>query len=298
MYDGILYCNAQQGMYESYCIESQLRVNGGDWLDAYTANPDWIFSDTRATYVPGYDLKETDLVELRVRLTCEPLGLVSPWSNVLGSKPTFQAHAWATAELEEAYALGLIPDSLKDADLTKPITRAEFAAVSVKVYEALTGVKAEPVAQNPFTDCSDPEVLKALNVGITNGTNKEGTTFSPNVLLNREQAATMLARVYKKVVFDGWTLETDSAYNDQFRALFTMPDLFPDDAKISGWAKDSVYFMAANGIINGKADKNDGGVLKFFPKVVTDAEKALGYAQATREAALLIAVRMVKNLGE
>jgi len=29
---------------------------------------------------------------------------------------------------------------------------------------------------------------------------------------------------------------------------------------------------------------------------VTDAEKAVGYAQATREQALAIAVRMVKNL--
>ncbi|NLX77289.1 MAG: hypothetical protein GXZ01_08000 [Clostridiaceae bacterium] len=36
-----------------------------------------------------------------------------------------------------------------------------------------------------------------LNIGVTNGTSE--TTFSPKMLLNREQAATMLNRVYKKV---------------------------------------------------------------------------------------------------
>ena len=48
----------------------------------------------------------------------------------------------------------------------------------------------------PDADCNDHEVLKAFNVGLTVGTSS--TTFSPNMLLNREQAATMLTRVYKK----------------------------------------------------------------------------------------------------
>ncbi|MCR4771588.1 MAG: S-layer homology domain-containing protein [Oscillospiraceae bacterium] len=199
------------------------------------------------------------------------------------------ASSWATAELEEADALGLIPDCLRGGDLTQPITRAEFAAVSVKVYEALSGTKAEPAAVNPFTDTSDEEVLKAFNVGVTNG--MSDTTFEPDTLLNRQTAATMLTRVYKKTALDGWTLETDGSYNEQFKGMFTQPESFADDADISGWAKDSVYFMAANGIINGV------GGNKFAPRAVTSAEEAAGYARATREQALLIAARMVKNLG-
>ena len=214
----------------------------------------------------------------------------SDWSNeiVLNEKTDFTAHDWAQSELAEAAALGLIPDSLKGADLTKPITRAEFAAVSVKVYEALTGTKAQPAGTNPFTDTKDAEVLKALQVGVTNGIS--ATTFEPNTLLNREQAATMLTRVYKKTAIDGWTLETDSSFNEQFKTMFTAPAPFADDAKISDWAKDSVYFMNANGIINGVGNNN------FAPKATTPAEQAAGYAQATREAALLIATRMAKNL--
>ena len=211
-------------------------------------------------------------------------GATAAWEN---------AHGWAEAELNTANQMGLIPDCLIGQDLTQPITRAEFAAVSVKVFEALTGTKAEAAAVNPFTDTADAEVLKALNVGITDGVSD--TTFAPDTLLNREQMATMLTRVYKKVVLSGWTLGTDGEFNEQFRGMFTMPALFADDGNISSWAKDSVYFMAANGIIEG-IDETDAGAV-FGPKAVTESEKAVGYAQATREQALLLAVRTVKNLG-
>ena len=192
--------------------------------------------------------------------------------------------AWASAELAKADALGLIPESLVDADLTQSITRAEFAAISVKAYEALANGAAIPAVNNPFTDTSDVEVLMAYNIGAVNGTS--ATTFDPNALLNREQAAAMLTRVFKKVSLAGWTLATDS----QFTLPYEKPALFADDADISEWAKDSVYFMVANGIINGVGNN------KFAPKNVTSADEANGYANATREQALIIAVRMVENL--
>ena len=239
VYDGILYCTAQEGMYDSYRIRAQLRVNGGEWQDSHTANEVWIFSDTRATYVPDYELKETDRVELRVRLENEQLSLTSDWSNVLSNKPSFVAHAWAEAELEDAAAQGLIPDCLQGADLTKPITRAEFAAVSVKLYEAMSGLAAEPAPADTFSDTKDPEVLKAYALGVTNGTDTVKKTFTPDALINREQTAAMLTRVYKKLRLEGWTLETDASYSEAFRAMFTMPALFSDDAQISAWAKDS-----------------------------------------------------------
>ncbi len=201
-----------------------------------------------------------------------------------------QASAWAQEELALADSYGLIPDALLSSDLTKPITRAEFAAVSVRVYEALTGTHVEFDGTNPFADCADPEVLKAYFIGSVTGTSS--TTFEPDALLNREQAATMLTRVFKKVTFDGWTVKQDSAFTDAFRALFTMPEPFADDDKISSWARDSVYFMNANGIIKGVG----GGM--FAPQNTTDAEVAVGYANATREQALIIAARMVNTLGK
>ena len=197
---------------------------------------------------------------------------------------TGEASEWAKDELARADELGLIPETLEGADLTSDITRAEFAAVAVKVYEALANGEAIPAVINPFTDTSDIEILKAYNIGAVNGTS--ATTYSPNDLLNREQAATMLTRVFKKVSIPGWTLATDS----QFALAYEKPTAFADDADISDWAKDSVYFMAANGIINGLGNN------KFAPKNVTSADEANGYANATREQALIIAMRMVENL--
>ncbi len=48
--------------------------------------------------------------------------------------------------------------------------------------------------------------------------------------------------------------------------------------------------MVANGIINGVGEN------QFAPKNVTSEEEATGYANATREQALIIAMRMVENL--
>ena len=193
----------------------------------------------------------------------EPYGGLRPaiWVSIKQSS-LGNTSDWAKAEIEKADELGLIPDSLKGQDLTKPITRAEFAAVGVKAYEALSGVATIPAVNNPFTDTKDIEVLKAYNVGITTGTS--ATTFDPNTLLDREQAATMLTRVFKKVSLAGWTIQTDS----QFALSYTKPTPFADDNNISDWAKDSVYFMAANGIINGTGNN------MFSPRATTPAEQA------------------------
>ena len=215
----------------------------------------------------------------------EPLGGLRPamWVNIKASD-LGNTSDWAKSEIEKADALGLIPDVLKGQDLTKPITRAEFAAVSVKTYEALSGTAAIPAVNNPFVDTADVEVLKAFNVGITAGIS--ATEFEPDTLLNREQAATMLTRVFKKVSLAGWTIQTDG----EFTLPYDMPVPFADDNSISDWAKDSVYFMAANEIIRGTENNN------FSPRAVTPAEQAENYASATREQALAIAVRMVENL--
>ena len=214
----------------------------------------------------------------------------SPWSEVftVGStvvQDVFEASDWAQAELAVARSLGIIPDSLASVDLRENITREEFAAVSVKAYEAMANDGLTAVyTENPFIDTANEDVLKAYALGITTGVS--ATEFDPTALLNREQAATMLTRVFKKVTMPGWTISADTNY----MLTYDKPAAFADDANISGWAKDSVYFMAANGIINGIGDN------RFAPQNTTPEEEAAGYANATREQAIIIATRMVKNL--
>ncbi len=193
-----------------------------------------------------------------------------------------QASAWATENLQKASDMGLIPDVLMTADLTKSITRAEFAAVCVKTYENLSGLKAIPAVVNPFKDTADVEVLKAYNTGLMAGVSAD--KFDPDKILNREQAATALTNVFKRVAIPNWQSGVSYTLN------FTMPAKFSDDDKISSWAKDPVYFMVSNGIISGMGNNT------FAPRNTTTAQEAQHYADATREQALVIAVKMVENL--
>ncbi len=183
---------------------------------------------------------------------------------ILNEKADFKASEWAVKELNEAKELELIPEMLKVADLTQPITRLEFAAVSVRAYEVLADTYAfAGTAPNPFKDTENEEVLKAYNLGITKGTSD--TEFSPNALITREQMATMMARVLNKI----GTNTTIEGPKEKFN----------DHTDISDYALESVYFMSANEIIKGMGDNT------FSPK-----------GTATREQAIIIATRMVKNL--
>ncbi len=278
-------------MGDDLYLHTEVSIGGGEWKNVQLQNRAVSDGEIRAFLTTAENVVTEDTyVQLRTRYEYHDgngaLIVSSDWSNVIqfGAPAWGNASEWATAELARADELGLIPETLEAADLTADITRAEFAAVAVKVYEALANGKAIPAVINPFTDTNDVEILKAYNIGAVNGTS--ATTYSPNDLLNREQAAAMLTRVFKKVSIPNWTLATDS----QFTLPYEKPALFADDADISDWAKDSVYFMVANGIINGVGNN------KFAPKNITSEEEATGYANATREQALIIAVRMVENL--
>ena len=253
----------------------------------------WIHVGDAAGSISGVDMNgkvPADGKYKYVRLTdlCTVKGGTWPGADidaVAGINVTpYNNSGWADPEIEKAFNYGLIPDEFFGLDLTKPITRREFAAVAVKLYEKLSGEQAAPISPNPFSDTGDAEVLKAFNLGITNGTST--TKFSPDNLLSREEAATMLTRTIKAAYIAGWTLATDADYT----LNFTMPAKFPDDANISGWAYQSVYFMAANGIIKGMGNGN------FAPRNITTAEVASGYANNSREQALAISVRSVDNL--
>ncbi len=198
----------------------------------------------------------------------------SPWSNELSNKNESyykDASAWAVTELDKANEAGLIPAILQGADMTKPITREEFAELALVLYEKTSGISAQPVEVNPFTDTVNPQILKALNIGVTQGTS--ATTFSPKVLINREQCATMLFRTIKAIAPSGdYSIEG-------------LKD-FPDQKNISEYAVQPTKYMSKLGIIKGDASTGN-----FMPKATTNAEKATGYGMATREAAILMSVR-------
>lgn len=102
---------------------------------------------------------------------------------------------WAVERVESAIRLELMPECLEGQDLRAEMTRAEFAALTVKLYEAMSGKLAEVPKQNPFRDTQDPEVLKAYGLGFVTGLTED--TFGGEEPVTREQAAVMLTAVYQ-----------------------------------------------------------------------------------------------------
>lgn len=206
--------------------------------------------------------------------------IYSGYSNVvqIGSPAYWStASTWARPELQKAVDAGLIPDILKGADMTKPITREEFAELSVLLYEQVTEKASEPVSPNPFKDTTNTQILKAYMLGITSGTST--TTFEPKILINREQCAAMLFRAIKAI-------KPDSNYS-----IEGVKD-FPDQKHISSWAVEATKYMSKIGIISGDSNGN------FMPKSTTTAQQAASYGMATREQAIALSLRTYEKFGE
>lgn len=201
--------------------------------------------------------------------------VVSNYSNIatVGNTAYYSgASDWATAELDKAVKYGLITSSIRD-KMSEPITREEFAELAVLLYQKTTEKTAQPESPNPFTDTSNPEVLKAYKLGIVTGVGNN--KFDPKALTNREQVATMLSRAIRVMVPDA-DFSTEGAPS------------FSDEKDISDWALEHVKYMSKIGVIKGSEGK-------FMPKAVTTAEIASGYATTTCEQATLMAVRIYEK---
>ncbi len=172
-----------------------------------------------------------------------------------------QVSDWAKEQVNRAVENGLVPDSLGN-DYRVSITRAEFAATAVKLYEAMSGQKSPAAGESPFTDTSDTAVIQAQALGIVSGVG-DGK-FAPDALVTREQAAAMLSRVYTRL---GGNIPE------------VADTTFADNDKVSGWARDAVAFMADKGIVSGVGNN------QFSPQ-----------GNASIEQALVIALRIFDNL--
>jgi alpha-tubulin suppressor-like RCC1 family protein len=149
-------------------------------------------------------------------------------ASVPGDKPS----SWAQAGVDRAVAAKIVPASLQS-KYTAEITRAEFCALAVALYEAHTGTVI--TERKTFTDTTDINVEKAAGLGIVSGSNAEGTTYSPNQTFNREMAAAILNNLLNVLGVE----IPDSAPS------------FADSAGISAWARAAVGKVQKAGLMSG-----------------------------------------------
>ena len=124
------------------------------------------------------------------------------------------------------------------------ITRVDFCELAVNLYSKMSSVP-ENIPDADFSDCEDENVAVAAALGIVTG--YEDGTFRPYAFITREEAATMLDRLYKSL---GGTETAESSRQ------------YADDAQFGDWSRDSIYTMQNIGIMKGEENNEfhpDGG---------------------------------------
>ena len=166
--------------------------------------------------------------------------------------PETKINDWAVPDVGRAARLGLLTDTL-GTDYTRDITRLQFSELVVNCVEKATGDTIDGSSVK-FTDTTSIAAQKSAVVGIVKGTG-DGTSFSPNRLITREEVATMLYRA----------IQYTNPNNNLDTASLTK---FSDNAQVSNWAKDAMSSMVGCGIINGTSDNT------IAPKANVSIEQA------------------------
>lgn len=180
---------------------------------------------------------------------------------------TTGADSWAVNWLEQADALGLLSDRNR-ANFTANITRLQFADLSVKLAEQLTGKEIAPAPADTFSDTAESVILKAKAAGIASGyTTNTGFEFRPNNPITRQEICVMLANTVAYV-------EQRSGSADLNRSE-TLTGAFPDAADIADWAMKPVALMCNNGIMSGRTQ---GSSTLLTPLAHTSLQEAVTLA--------------------
>ena len=156
---------------------------------------------------------------------------------VLSNAIIVYAHpsSWAKEEINKAIDLNLVPNKLQK-EYSSPITRAEFCALAVELYERISG--EEIIERKNFIDSEDINVRKIGGLNIIKGVG--GGKFNPEGLLTREQAAVIISNLSESI---GYPLENGD-------------HVFKDEKDISSWAIKEVKDVKASNIMQGVNDNN------------------------------------------
>ena len=149
------------------------------------------------------------------------------------------ADNWAKPAVESMEKANLIPGALKDdADLTKNVSREEFAELITTYYNAVSKQTSIPSpSESKFNDTKNPLIVMANKLGIVGG--YPDGSFKPYNNITRQEIAVMANQAEKQLTNIGQTKNVDK---------------FTDKAKIADWAKESVGSLSNAGGIGGYPD--------------------------------------------
>ena len=161
---------------------------------------------------------------------------IIPLVALASPTPPIHGSPWAQDYVSRAIEEGLVPENLQR-DYTQPITRAEFSALAVRLYEI---VKSEITGRVTFADTNDVNVEKMAYLEVVNGVGDN--RFNPNGTLTRQQAAVMLTRL------------ADVMWHPFPSGMLRQRTVFNDMDSVATWAVEGVTRAHAAGIMGGVGD--------------------------------------------
>ncbi len=161
---------------------------------------------------------------------------------------------WAILEVMEMESKGMIPDCLSNSNMSVAISRAQMCSIAVLAYKKATGTNPQPSGKNHFTDCTNPDVNLAYELGIVNGYGNG--KFGPKDTLPREQFFKIMANFMAVMKYP----RTDSSSVSLAK--------YADGSSVDSWARAATRLMIYIGAVRG-----DGNRLN--PNQATTIEEAV-----------------------
>lgn len=237
----------QKGAYLYNQLDISLKTSG----EAYKTNPVIFFRGETKEFdvIPmDYNLAVSQAADIITNMNLpdlvwdilpDELHKTSGNQNPIELATNATTSSWAKDTINQAAQQGFIPANTLGVDYTRNITRAQFAAIAVQVYEQITG----DIIAYPSADFKDSKgniaVAKAYTLGILTGYNNSRdqaeVNIGPNDMITREQAAVMLVRLAERL---DWTPPLAGG-------------ALPFEEKIEGWASYGVSVAYRYGIMNG-----------------------------------------------
>ena len=155
---------------------------------------------------------------------------------------------WAKGYIDKGEKVGITNTDLKWQEY---ITREQYCELLYNTITVLKNPNWSLYTENPFLDTENYKVIALKNYGVVEGISK--TEFFPEGLLTREEAATLLCRVYEK-------------YNDKTEIVFCE---YADEDLISCWSFEDICKITELGIMEGVGDN------KFAPQENYTIEQAI-----------------------
>lgn len=203
------------------------------------------------------------------RLCAAALAAASLTALTPGAAALSGVSGWALGEVGKAEAAGLAPTTFGALSARENITRAEFCAVSLRLFESSTGRVAELTNDRPFTDTSDPQVTAASVLGLVSG--RGDGIFDPDASVTRQELCVMLGNVMRTIGAGSGSAAASLAQ-------------YEDADEVAAWAAGDMADMVGRGVISGMVQSD--GAVTLSPR-----------STATREQALLMAVRLLETCG-